>query len=282
MKKISHSEITTYLDCQKKWELVYKQGLKVDGIHFQFGSMGHKVLETRQIPDELLYPELKETFGIKSWKSYFESIFEELDEFLKDYDILHHEFPIETEELKGVIDLVARHKQTKRILICDYKFSTSVKGLSDISIDEQMYIYAFGYALKEHVSLEDIDICYISIPKAELDKPRLLKNGQLSKDKSQNTTYNKYIEAIEENGLNREDYEDILSELSGRTLLKTVKSDINLQTLKLIMENIDNVIKDMQKGYVLEKCSYMCTRCDFVEYCKYGKEIKKENSEYEY
>ena len=59
---VSHSEITTYLDCQKKWELQYIKGLKVDNIHLQFGSMGHKVLETRVIPDESLYPELKDKF----------------------------------------------------------------------------------------------------------------------------------------------------------------------------------------------------------------------------
>ena len=31
----------------------------------------------------------------------------------------------------------------------------------------------------------------------------------------------------------------------------------------------------MQKPYILEKNSYMCTKCDFYEYCKLGKEIKK-------
>ena len=81
-RQVSHSEITTYLDCQKKWELQYLKGLKVDNIHFQFGSMGHEVLEKRIIPDENLYPELKEAFNITSWKNYFEAIFKELDDYL--------------------------------------------------------------------------------------------------------------------------------------------------------------------------------------------------------
>ena len=40
------------------------------------------------------------------------------------------------------------------------------------------------------------------------------------------------------------------------------------------MTNIDNVILDMEKGYVLEKCAFQCKYCDFLQYCKYGKEIK--------
>ena len=46
--------------------------------------------------------------------------------------------------------------------------------------------------------------------------------------------------------------------------------------LRRIMHNIDNTLKDMQKGYVLEKCSFMCNKCDYVDYCKRGKK-KDEN-----
>ena len=91
MRQVSHSEMSTYLDCQMKWKLQYVDGLKVDNIHLQFGSMGHKVLETRIIPDENLYPELKEAFNISSWHNYFTTIFNELDDYFKDYNILHTE-----------------------------------------------------------------------------------------------------------------------------------------------------------------------------------------------
>ena len=121
---VSHSEITTYLDCQKKWDLIYNKGLKVDNIHLQFGSMGHEVLETRLIPDEGLYPELKEAFGIDSWENYFTTIFNELDETFKNYEVLHKEYRVENEYLKGVIDVVWKNKITGKVLITDYKFST--------------------------------------------------------------------------------------------------------------------------------------------------------------
>jgi hypothetical protein len=273
-RQVSHSEISTYLDCQKKWDLIYNKGLKVDNVHLQFGSMGHEVLETRIIPDESLYPELKEAFCINSWENYFTTIFNELDEAFKDYEVLHKEYRVETEDIKGVIDVVWKHKKTGRILITDYKFSNKDKGYVDIWLDEQMYIYAAVYASLNNLLLEDISIGYVNIPKAEVKKPRVLKNGMLSKDKAQNTTYRLYLEAIEENGLNVADYEDILSEITDKHLTSVATCNINLEMAQRIMENIDNTIKDMDKGYVLEKCTFQCKYCDFLDYCKYEKEIK--------
>lgn len=273
-RQVSHSEITTYLDCQKKWDLIYNKGLKVDNIHLQFGSMGHEVLETRIIPDEGLYPELKEAFGIDSWENYFTTIFNELDETFKDYEVLHKEYRVETEDIKGVIDVVWRSKITGKILITDYKFSNKDKGQVDIWLDEQMYIYAAAYASLNNIPLEDIFIGYVNIPKAEMKKPRVLKNGSLSKDKAQNTTYALYMEAITENGLNAEDYTDILDEIKDKRLTTVATSNINLEMAQRIMQNIDNTIKDMDKGYVLERCTFQCKYCDFLDYCKYEKEIK--------
>jgi hypothetical protein len=237
--------------------------------------MGHSVLETRIIPDETLYPELKDAFHISSWKDYFTTILDEIDERFKDYVVLHREYKIETDEIKGVIDVVWQHKETGKILITDYKFSNSDKGTEDVLLDEQMYIYAVVYASKNGLKLENIDIGYINIPKTELNKPRVLKSGQLSKDKAQNTTYKKYVETIHELGLNIADYEDFLSEISGRTLISVTISPINPDMVVRIMTNIDNTIKDMEKGYVLEKCTFQCKHCDYLRYCKYGKEIKK-------
>ena len=273
-KQISHSEITTYLDCQKKWDLVYNKGLKIDNVHLRFGSMGHEVLETREIPDEMLYPELKEEFGIQSWKNYFTTILNELDEYFKDYEVLYKEYRIENEQIKGVIDVVWRHKTTGRILITDYKFSTKNKGFEDILLDEQMYLYAMVYGVQNKLSIDDIDIGYVNIPKCEMVKPRVLKNGTLSKDKAQNTTYNLYVESINELGLNISDYEDILSELTNKTMINVAISQMNRDMMMRIAENVDNVIRDMEKGYVLEKCTFQCKYCDFLQYCKYGKEIK--------
>lgn len=275
MKFYSHSEISTYLDCQKKWELTYLKGLRLDNIHFQFGTMAHKVMETRVIPDETLYPNLKDAFNIKSWNNYFTTILNELDDRMKNYECLYRELEFELDNIRGVIDAVWFNKNTKRYLITDYKFSNTIKTHTDVLLDEQMYIYAVAFGIKNKIPISNIDIGYINIPKVETSEPRVLRNGTLSKDKSQNTTYDKYLKAIQENKLNVDDYSDILEDLKNKKFLQISITRINEDMLMRIMENIDKTIQDMNKGYVLEKCSFMCKRCEYLPYCKYNKEIPK-------
>lgn len=270
MKTISHSEISTYLSCQKKWDLVYNQNIHKDSPDFQFGSMAHKVLETRIIPSEDLYPELKEHYGINSWNAYFTFILGEIDDFLQGYNILYKELPVENEILKGIIDLVVCEKDTNRIMLCDYKFTKNLKTLADLEDDQQLYIYAYMYSLLYKIPIEQIDVCYISIPKANIDEPRVLKNGTLSKDKAQYTTYKMYYNKIKELNLNEDDYKDVLDYFMSKPICSCVKMRVSPDKVIKVLNNINNVIRDMQKGYVLEKNGYDCKYCPYYEECKRG------------
>lgn len=265
-KIVSHSEITSYLDCQKKWKLEYIDKIRVSNNHFEFGEMAHKVMETREIPDESLYPELKEAFNINSWKNYFSTILNELDAFTNDYEIVGREIKVGNNIIKGVIDLVL--KKGNKYMICDYKFSTSVKDYTDLYLDEQMYIYAYLFCEEHKISLDDIELCYINIPKVEVREPRILVNGKLSKDKGQNTTYEKYLSKIREMKLDIDDYSEVLAYLQNKKFIHIYHNFLNIDKLVEIMANIDNVIKDMNKGYILEKHSYMCKKCPYLQICK--------------
>ena len=268
MKRVSHSEITTYLDCQKKWDLVYNKKIRASSPHLVFGDMGHKVLLTRDIPDESLHPELKEYFNIKNWNIYFKTILKEIDDLLKEYSVVYREVPVEDDDLKGVIDLVLQHKTTGRYLIVDYKFSTGTKRFEELFVDEQLYIYAFLFSNKYDVPISNIDIGYLNISKADIVPPRVLSNGKLSKDKSQNTTKELYLEKIMELGLDVTEYADILSEFENKRQTSLYKNSVNTDVLVRVLSNIENVISDMKKDYILEKFSYQCVRCEFYETCK--------------
>ena len=146
MEKISHSEACTYWSCQKKWKLRYKDGIVISTPHLEFGSIAHKALETREIPDEILYPELKEMFNITSWKEYFEHIFKDLYYKFKDYDIVGKEIKITHDKVVGMIDLALKHKTNGTILLLDYKFKANPMSYEDLQLDEQLKIYAKLYA----------------------------------------------------------------------------------------------------------------------------------------
>lgn len=270
MKKlISHSEACTYWDCQKKWFLRYIKDIKFSTIHLEFGSMAHKVLETRNIPDEILYPELKQAFNISSWENYFTNIFKQLDELLCDYDILHKELKIIYDSVVGVIDLVLRNKTTGRIMLLDYKFKSVPMTYEDLFLDEQLKIYAKLYASEKWEDINNIDVGYVNIPKAELNKPKILKNGSLSKDKTQNTTKQLYLETIKELGLNESDYLDILKDLEHKEYITIINSSANEDNIKVVFDNLHNTINSINTGYVLENMSSnKCKDCEYKTICK--------------
>lgn len=266
---ISHSEAMTYCDCQKKWHLQYKEKIKQTTPYMIFGEIAHKTLETRVIPDEILYPELKEFFNISSWKNYFTNIFMCLDEILAEFEILEKECKIIFNDIVGVIDLVCKHKGTGKIYLFDYKFTSNQKTYTDIVLNEQLPIYTYLYANKNWLDSDDIEVGYISIPYAELSSPKVLSSGRLSKDKAQATTYQLYVDAIIKNKQRIEDYEDILEHLKGFKYIKTIHSTVSREKIDSIVNNLKLIEQDMKKGYVLE-CwdSYKCSKCLLLENCK--------------
>lgn len=273
-RKISYSEIQTYLQCQTMWYLRYVKKLRLDTVHTRFGSMAHKVLETRNIPLEELYPELKEEFQITNWTSYFSTILNELDSLMSDYEKVDSEVVVENEYLKGIIDTVWKNKTTGKYLLTDYKFTNTPKDQMDLLIDQQLYIYGSMFALEKGIRLDDVEVGYISIPKKELDNPRVLANGKLSKDKAQRTTYKMYLNKIHELNLDENDYVDILDALLGRPLIVLEISRISSRMLERIALNIERVWEEMDKGYCLEKCSsFDCKRCDLLKECKLKEDL---------
>jgi CRISPR/Cas system-associated exonuclease Cas4 (RecB family) len=269
MEKISHSEACTYWSCQKKWKLRYKDGIVISTPHLEFGSIAHKALETREIPDEILYPELKEMFNITSWKEYFEHIFKELDSKFKDYDIVGKEIKITHDKVVGMIDLVLKHKTDGTILLLDYKFKANPMSYEDLQLDEQLKIYAKLYASEFWEDINNIYVGYVNIPKTQLTKPKVLKNGSLSKDKSQNTTRELYLEAIAEQGLKKSDYADILLDLESKEYITTVISSVDENEVSKIFTNLHNTIDSINAGFILETMSsHVCKNCEYKQFCK--------------
>lgn len=275
---ISYSEFSTYLDCSKKWLYKYKFRLRQeDSVHQAFGKMAHDVMRTEIIPEENLYPELKETFGISSWKQYFSDIFSEKKRMLSNYTQIHSELRLPLDDIVVVIDAIFVHNVTKRTLILDYKFTVSPKSFEDLLVDAQLPWYACIYALSTtpKLQLADIDVGYLSIPKSMVDAPRVLKNGTLSKDKSQNTTYDLYLAKINELGLDVESYDDILNSLRLKNPFSFVVLNVDENMVWRIFETVRRVQVQMKQEVILEQFSNRCKTCEYVAYCKLGKPIPR-------
>ena len=260
MRKISYSQISTYLRCQKLWKHIYKDGFKQpSNEHMEFGTLVHNVLESRIIPDEGQYLHLKETFGITSWEIYFGIIFKELDEMFGHLNEFGTELVVETNMFIGIVDKVYKLDDGDFLLL-DYKTTARDKVYEDMKRDKQLYFYAYLFSKVYSVPISRIKIGYINIPKSNVGKPKLLKSGKLSTAKTQNTTYELFYEAIKENNLFPSHYKEYLESLKEFKIVSMVSTYVDVDVVNELLEIIELVMKDMEKGYTLP-----CHNCDCIK-----------------
>lgn len=114
--------------------------------------------------------------------------------------------------LSGKIDVVGLRKGRPGIM--DHKNLSSFHDSRSLDLDDQLTGYCYIYWRLEGVI--PFDATYNVLIKDPPKPPRLLKDGSLSKDKSQRTTYDLYLQAIKENKLSRGDYGEILGFLRDK------------------------------------------------------------------
>ena len=90
----------------------------------------------------------------------------------------------------------------------------------------------------------------------------------MSKDKTQNTTKQLYLETIKELGLNESDYLDILKDLEHKEYITIINSSANEDNIKPVFDNLHNTIKSINAGYILENMSSnKCKDCEYKKKC---------------
>lgn len=288
-------------------DVLYKAGIRRDEAEDGVISEGDY---SPVIPSEVLYSELKEYFGIPNWEQYFKPVIKQVAEYEKKIlselvrPIVNRELKLQLEPdrlyqisklhinqpLVGVIDFLAIDEFYENAVILDYKFSSERKTQSDFDMNSQLYIYAL-LANKEYgVPLRNIEVGYIDIPKKPIDKPIVLKNGTLSRSKSQNIPaeiYKKCVIAVHGNDpyYNCDEggyYEDIYHNLVNvkPAYLSTQYLDIDAyysitgdveQTAFLI----DRMVRD-GLPFCRKYDSYSCKSCDMLNKCKKWLQVNPE------
>lgn len=317
----SNSSLNCFADCMAKYNYRYVLQIppsKPPSPHLVFGTMAHEVLykagKIRDnykdgiemdyepcIPSEVLYPELKTEFQIKTWRSYFLPIVKQIAKYEEEigkemeepYEI-HRELKLQlsTEEVfnhlgwsveqpfVGIIDFLMISKN--KAVILDYKFSAKRKSQSDFDQNSQLPLYAKMIEIIYGIPLRNIKVGYIDIPKQMFDSPVVLTNGTLSRSKSQNCSgdmYEKAVKAIhgDDKYYNCEPggyYYDCWCNLQ---LNKSAY--LNLQYLD--EDCAKNIVDDLgaaaqmidhwkEKGnfYLRKYSSYSCVGCEYLDYCK--------------
>lgn len=271
----SATTISDFLLCQKKHDKLYNTcEWESDSLAFQFGSFVHEKLSLypNLVIDENERPELKSEIGIKSWKAYFELIYGNLNGIFKDYEIIgqEEELILDCGEfvLHGTIDIILRHKVTKRILVVDYKtYSRDPKLSDDIYTYIQVPIYGYLWSQLKGTEFDNIDLMYISVPKQQAE-PKVLQSGKLSKDKSQKIDKTTFLTYCAKNNINFMEYIDFMNELPLMFVTPTEAVPFNAKLYNKVITTVNNVYLDSIRGRITEQQGYMCGICSFKERCK--------------
>jgi hypothetical protein len=176
--------------------------------------------------------------------------------------------------LSGRIDLVVRRPDG--IWIVDHKTAASAYDARALDVDDQLTGYAYIY----YRLTGDVPrgVIYNALIKDPPKPPRILKDGSLSKDKSQRTTYDLYLQAIEENDLDASDYEDFLALLKEKHWHQFFLRDTlekNLHEIQQFEKRLYAEYLDMQQ--TLSKPDFWaypnpsqwnCGSCSYVALCQ--------------
>ena len=323
----SNSSLNSFASCMARYEhnyILHTPPCKPVSPHLTFGVMAHEVLEKAGrlrddaedgvvsvgeyqtvIPSELLYPELKQEFQIKSWEKYFTNVIRqvakyedelvsEIYELEEDVEILREvKLQITPEELRtmgyhgitqplvGVIDLLIKTEHYAFIL--DYKFSSNKKSQDDFDMNSQLPIYSYLIHINYGVPLRNIKYGYIDIPKQDFGEPTLLSNGTLSRSKSQNISQDLYEKAVI--AIHGEDdpkynckpgghYYDAWCEFALNKPAYLSIQWLDLQVVNGVIPDILNAAKmcDFMRNndmpFLRKYDAYTCKSCEYVHACK--------------
>lgn len=245
---LSYSQIATWKRCHKKWQYRYQDRLHpIETVYkMALGTYGHALLEAHytgadltaadndqwgrlmaEQPDQLdpeLYNELVE-LRQQAWR-----LMERYQDRYQDdpWEPLlaeeHFDVPLREPggrrsgryRLQGFLDLVVRDRATGQVWLVDHKFTGG--GLDSyedgLVLNDQANMYL--WAARELMGVTPTGVIFNLVRTKEPRVPEVLKKGGLSKAKSIDTTYSVYRQAITDNGLDPNDYADVLETLGAQ------------------------------------------------------------------
>lgn len=243
---LTYSSTSIFKTCRKKYFYLYWRKLEPieKPLYFSVGSAFHKALELHyQGKDASIIlaaidsyfnstpPDSDDIEKVTQWQTARHLTRKMFTNYLKTYP--SESFKVINTELKfsvpiinpitcrnskkfhfrGIIDALV--EENGQLWIMEHKTTSSISPqyIRGLTLDTQSiaYIEALERFLNIKISGIIYNVCLKSVPR----KPKILKNGKFSCDKSQNTTYEIYLKSILEDNQNPDEYQDILDFLQS-------------------------------------------------------------------
>lgn len=168
---------------------------------------------------------------------------------------------------QGRIDLVI--EDDFGYWIVDHKTAASLGGIDWLPLDDQCGSYA--WALQKKLNLNVRGVIYNELRKKAPHPPLVLKNGGLSKNKQQDTSFEMYLKAIRDNNLNENDYEEFLDylienpkEWFRRTRVQYTQHQLEIQEERIKLEAREML---MNPTIYPTPSRFNCQGCSFFRPC---------------
>jgi len=168
---------------------------------------------------------------------------------------------------QGRIDMIAQDEDG-HVWIVDHKTAAQFFNPDFYDINPQAERYV--WALHQQLGIDVKGVIFNDLRKKVPKPPKLLKNGGLSKNKSQDTTVEEYMDAIKQHGLNMEHYRDFLSTFKGQEYFRRVKTYRSKMQRKSVGEDIQlEAISMLSDPEIYRNAtSFNCPGCMFKSPCE--------------
>lgn len=159
--------------------------------------------------------------------------------------------------------------EDERLWVLDHKTAGNFSDLAFLDVDTQITSYAWAAQL--HYGRKVAGLVYNEVRKAVPHEPKELKNGTLSQDKRQLTTYNLYMKAIRDRGLDTAPYRGMLDYLSAQPEQFVRRTQVHRSQTELAVQQ--QLIADEARDMVGTPSLYPnphkfnCNGCDFRPPC---------------
>lgn len=127
--------------------------------------------------------------------------------------------------------------------IIDHKTAAALKDISWLTLDDQVTSYCWAM---QQLGVKTRGFLYSETAKRFPDEPIVLKNGELSRNKQQDTTYEVYLAALQKGGYDLTAYGDFLEYLKDnpkqfirRTPIYRSEKELEAQGRRIFLEAID-------------------------------------------
>lgn len=183
---------------------------------------------------------------------------------------LYARIPKTTGWLSGTFDLLILDEFGK-FWIVDHKTYATFYRPDQLELDDQMTAYL--WLIRNALGIEARGVIYNQMRKKLPTVPEPLKKGGLTRAKSLDTTYEVYLAAIKEHGLDVMDYADVLDRLAseGNRFFKREEVYRSRTELEAFTPQLVDEYREMSSTLtqIYPHLTYDCAwRCPFLSLCR--------------